>query len=373
MVEDEFLSTAYLYTQHLHRAEYVRLKDLAKHKASHEIARPVDGRTEPSTELKMEREHDVRRQRREREVESLKGLNGLEGSEPDDEEVDELDIPDRNLAGLMAGDLDSRWARKVELQKLTRPRKRERAVGTREDDSMSEREEERQTFATRLDRAEGQKSRGVTTTKVSGGFHGKEPGHEYCVDGAEEANQSEDDLDAPVVQALPQAQPYKHLQREEPKKGPTRMSADKEKLAEAHKSKSAMDTSSPPGTPKPQKNTARDRMAEQGLPKQNQDRSLRTKTHEQEQKPLALSPTNLTKTDRGLKDVAKSSRTMVSPGRRALNGIDRSPDKTSNPSKSRYLTTSKLSPRRRLKGSSNGKQPEKRGSVHLDEIPLFLG
>ena len=60
MVEDEFLSTARLYTQHLHHAEYVRLKRLAAtRKASpsdDSIARPVDSITTMREETKRRKE-----------------------------------------------------------------------------------------------------------------------------------------------------------------------------------------------------------------------------------------------------------------------------------------------------------------------------
>ncbi|TKX19788.1 hypothetical protein C1H76_7986 [Elsinoe australis] len=42
MVEDEFLSTAQLYTSHLHRAEYQRLKKLAKLRETEEVSRPTN-------------------------------------------------------------------------------------------------------------------------------------------------------------------------------------------------------------------------------------------------------------------------------------------------------------------------------------------
>jgi len=45
MVEDEFLATAKLFTQHLHHAEYQRLKKQAEEHRAGNIARPVDGRT----------------------------------------------------------------------------------------------------------------------------------------------------------------------------------------------------------------------------------------------------------------------------------------------------------------------------------------
>lgn len=42
MVEDEFLSTAQLYTSHLHHAEYQRLKKLAKQRETEDVPRPAN-------------------------------------------------------------------------------------------------------------------------------------------------------------------------------------------------------------------------------------------------------------------------------------------------------------------------------------------
>ncbi|KAK5008112.1 hypothetical protein LTR28_004423, partial [Elasticomyces elasticus] len=66
MVEDEFLETAQLYTQHLHHAEYQRLKKLAKAQKATDlqpISRPVDQRTTMSaeTERKIETESTARK------------------------------------------------------------------------------------------------------------------------------------------------------------------------------------------------------------------------------------------------------------------------------------------------------------------------
>ncbi|KAF2088871.1 hypothetical protein K490DRAFT_55495 [Saccharata proteae CBS 121410] len=54
MVEDEFLATANLYTQHLHHAEYHRLKRLARDRAAsnNEMFRAVDRRTTMSGETR---------------------------------------------------------------------------------------------------------------------------------------------------------------------------------------------------------------------------------------------------------------------------------------------------------------------------------
>jgi len=52
MVEDEFYATAKLFTQHLHHAEYVRLKNLAKIRQS-APARPVDAKTTVRPDTKI--------------------------------------------------------------------------------------------------------------------------------------------------------------------------------------------------------------------------------------------------------------------------------------------------------------------------------
>lgn len=67
MVEDEFLSTAQLYTAHLHRAEYNRLKTMAKtHNAAaiREIERPVVG---SPTKLARQRRDAFKRVQKQRD------------------------------------------------------------------------------------------------------------------------------------------------------------------------------------------------------------------------------------------------------------------------------------------------------------------
>jgi hypothetical protein len=58
MVEDEFQAVAKGFTQHLHHAEYVRLKNLAKTQNAstiNTISRPVDSITEMREETKKRR------------------------------------------------------------------------------------------------------------------------------------------------------------------------------------------------------------------------------------------------------------------------------------------------------------------------------
>ncbi|KAL2039919.1 hypothetical protein N7G274_007322 [Stereocaulon virgatum] len=55
MVEDEFLSTARLFTAHLHHAEYVRLKNEAKKRNVDGIERPIDSITEMRAETRKKK------------------------------------------------------------------------------------------------------------------------------------------------------------------------------------------------------------------------------------------------------------------------------------------------------------------------------
>lgn len=100
MVEDEFYSTAQSFTQHIHRAEYVRLKKLAKSRGAgtlRSIARATDGKTKQSEELrvKLEGEQLARKRRAaRRDEESSSG-----------EEDDYMRDP--QLAGLIMGETRS--------------------------------------------------------------------------------------------------------------------------------------------------------------------------------------------------------------------------------------------------------------------------
>ncbi|KAK0942377.1 hypothetical protein LTR29_006141 [Friedmanniomyces endolithicus] len=98
MVEDEFHSTAQAYTQHIHHAEYVRLKKLARCRGADTLqamARPTDGRTAQSigTKQRLEAEEKARQVRR-----GLKKMGAGDESEEEDEYMH-----DPQLAGLMTG------------------------------------------------------------------------------------------------------------------------------------------------------------------------------------------------------------------------------------------------------------------------------
>lgn len=75
MVEDEFYAVAKTFTQHLHHAEYMRLKTLAKTRnasASNAISRPVDSITAMRAETKKRKQADTRDARNMAALEQLK-------------------------------------------------------------------------------------------------------------------------------------------------------------------------------------------------------------------------------------------------------------------------------------------------------------
>lgn len=97
MVEDEFLSTAKMFTQHIHHAEYVRLKKLARSRGAgtlRAISRPTDGRTEQSNALRMRLEAGERVRKRQ------DGMKDI-GDDEESSEGEDAYMLDPQLAGLM--------------------------------------------------------------------------------------------------------------------------------------------------------------------------------------------------------------------------------------------------------------------------------
>jgi len=100
MVEDEFLSAAHTFTQHLHHAEYTRLKSLAHtHHTStiSTISRPTDSITAMRAETKKRKEAQAREAKTKAAVDKLKS-KGRPRSESDSEheewaEEDKLNAP----------------------------------------------------------------------------------------------------------------------------------------------------------------------------------------------------------------------------------------------------------------------------------------
>lgn len=115
MVEDEFLSTARLYTQHLHHAEYVRLKRLAATRktspSASSISRPVDSITKMREETKRRKEAEKHARKVKDGMEKLVGeverkladtQTQAGGSEVEFEEEERMDAPG---IGTVLGDL----------------------------------------------------------------------------------------------------------------------------------------------------------------------------------------------------------------------------------------------------------------------------
>ncbi|KAI7239922.1 hypothetical protein KC330_g1578 [Hortaea werneckii] len=118
MVEDELYSTAQMFTQHIHHAAFVELKKKAKARGKDtlkSIARPTDGRTEQSAEVRLRKE----REERDRKVQRL--YDNRQMKESDQEEEDDY-MHDPLLSGLMAGSqrIDQQLASMPKVKSNTR-------------------------------------------------------------------------------------------------------------------------------------------------------------------------------------------------------------------------------------------------------------
>ena len=113
MVEDEFLSTARLFTQHLHHAEYQRLKKLARvqnESKIQSIARPVDNRSAVSSETKKKVEGRWLKFKQTEDLDGISSDVGGSDSRQDDDDQNENDpfLQNPRLAGLMTQKAGSR-------------------------------------------------------------------------------------------------------------------------------------------------------------------------------------------------------------------------------------------------------------------------
>ena len=86
MVEDEFYAVAKTFTQHLHHAEYVRLKSLAKERVAastsatsytNTITRPIDSITKMRAETKKRKDAEVRDARTKSALQQLRNPAGV--------------------------------------------------------------------------------------------------------------------------------------------------------------------------------------------------------------------------------------------------------------------------------------------------------
>ena len=110
MVEDELYSVAQTFTQHLHHAEYLRLKNLAKAKGTSNLSgnsRPTDSITKMREELKRKKQAEVQAEKHKQALMRLGGEAArkrlkLSGDERGDWETEEDDIwAGTSLKGLM--------------------------------------------------------------------------------------------------------------------------------------------------------------------------------------------------------------------------------------------------------------------------------
>ena len=111
MVEDEFHAVAKQFTQHLHHAEYVRLKNLSKSRNASTIStisRPTDSITTMRLETKKKKENEAKAARQKAALKQIKGrVEQRRTSDSDDEsdmQVSKEDDPwvGTTLQGLMS-------------------------------------------------------------------------------------------------------------------------------------------------------------------------------------------------------------------------------------------------------------------------------
>ncbi len=114
MVEDELLSIAKAFTQHLHHAEYVRMKEAAKRRnkaAGDGVSRPVDTRTAMSEQLKKRKAADAKRKTQQKALDAV--MKGTEGDPTAKNAGNEEDDPkDDPWMGTTLQDLMSRGVKK---------------------------------------------------------------------------------------------------------------------------------------------------------------------------------------------------------------------------------------------------------------------
>lgn len=107
MVEDEFHAVAKMFTQHLHHAEYVRLKNLAKSRTvstMSPLSRPTDSITVMRNETKMKKDAEIRDARTNAALQQIKsGANRppSDDSNPSDADADNVHWKGTALQDLM--------------------------------------------------------------------------------------------------------------------------------------------------------------------------------------------------------------------------------------------------------------------------------
>ncbi|MCJ1250597.1 hypothetical protein MMC30_007825 [Trapelia coarctata] len=118
MVEDEFQAVSKRFTQHLHHAEYVRLKNVAKARNASTIttiSRPTDSITAMREETKRRRYHEAKATKQKSALEQLKARAAAKRPKTGSEEESEEDVAREDtpwagtmLQGLMTSPSSSR-------------------------------------------------------------------------------------------------------------------------------------------------------------------------------------------------------------------------------------------------------------------------
>lgn len=104
MVEDEFHAVAQTFTQHLHHAEYLRLKNLAKSRTASSastISRPVDSITAMRNETKKKKQAERRDVRTKSALQQIKGATRPASEERGLSDADNTQWRGTALQGLM--------------------------------------------------------------------------------------------------------------------------------------------------------------------------------------------------------------------------------------------------------------------------------
>lgn len=194
LVEDELLSVAQSFTQHLHHAEYVRMKKQAKSQnasAIKDISRPTDSRVKMREELKKKKAAQARATKQNALLDVLgseKGKNKLDDMDSDfDDDTDNDLWTGTSLQGLMTGSRRS----KQSLSTITGIKSGTRA-------------------AAGFSRARMKISPGRAVQATIGIQNGNDRGHLHSL--AEESltetgDDDDDDLDAPVSRGTPKKAP----------------------------------------------------------------------------------------------------------------------------------------------------------------------
>lgn len=195
MVEDEFQAIARSFTQHLHHAEYVRMKNRLRDRnasAISTISRPTDSITTMRAETRKKKEAEARATKQKKALDQIKGQAGRPktGSEDDGSEPEAANDDDPWVGTTLQGLMMSPGTNQTSLTGIEGVRSSTRA-------------------AAGYAMAEAQSSQGARTFDVAsskaGTLKDKLSAPPELVNDGDDATTSEDDddLDAPVIRKKP--------------------------------------------------------------------------------------------------------------------------------------------------------------------------